>query len=53
MSRFTAFAEKSFFLRNLKYGQILYRHWNYYFKFLQKDLDSTDCFMRVLERLDF
>ena len=53
MFRFTGFSEKSFFkkTKNLKYGRSVGSD-AITLNFLKK-LDSTDCSMRVLERLDF
>ena len=52
MSRLTGFSEKSFFEKtSLKYGQSMGSDaiaLNF-----SKELDSTDCHMQVLERLDF
>ena len=52
MSRFTGFSEKFFLKKNdLKYG------WSMGSDAIalsfSKELDSTECSMRVLERLDF
>ena len=52
MSKFTGFSEESFFKKNyLKNGQSMGSDptaLNF-----SKELDSSDCSMRVLERLDF
>ena len=52
MSRFIGFSEKSFLKRNLKYGWAKYGQWYYRFKFLEGEIDSTDCSMQNLERLE-
>ena len=53
MSRFTGFSEKSFFLKkNWNMGEVAVGCDAMAVNFL-KESDSTDCSMRVLERLDF
>ena len=53
MCRFTGFSEKSFFFKeNLKFGQRMGCDDAIALNFMKK-LDSTDCSMWLLERLDF
>ena len=51
MSRFTGFSEKSFFKKNLKYKESMGS--DAIALHLLKILDSTDCSVWVLARLDF